>query len=78
MDFPSTVPHESHSERLPQETTPSAELAADPEYQSILENDVIGAVRTLVNKCRASGQRREEFRRIIEEGNEARSTPASS
>ena len=40
-----------------------------PEYQEALQSDVVGLVRRFITACRASGQRREEFEKIIVEGN---------
>lgn len=53
------------------------ELIADMAYANALEGDVIAAARTLVAKCRASGQRRERFSKIIAEGNKADNWPKS-
>lgn len=40
-------------------------------YRAVLEADVIGTTRKLVTACRASGQRREDLKLTIKEGNEA-------
>jgi len=44
-------------------------LLDDPEYLEILENDIVGEAQNQVTTCRASGQRRENFKRVIEQGN---------
>lgn len=45
-------------------------LRDDVEYWQTLKNDVVGRARRLVAACRASGQRREDFKSIIVDGNE--------
>ncbi|KAI6006128.1 hypothetical protein EDD15DRAFT_2154708, partial [Pisolithus albus] len=35
----------------------------------VLQRDVIGTVRSIVSVCRASGQRRQDLRKVIVEGN---------
>lgn len=45
-------------------------LRDDVEYWQTLKSDVIGRARRLVAACRASGQRREDFRTTIVDGNE--------
>ena len=47
---------------------PNEHLAKDPEYEAVLENNVISKAKTLVEKCLSSEQRRQELRRIIEDG----------
>ncbi|KAJ7157079.1 hypothetical protein C8R46DRAFT_873629, partial [Mycena filopes] len=44
-------------------------LAADPDYWAVLQSDVVGLARSLVTACRASGQRRDDFEQVIENGN---------
>ncbi len=41
-----------------------------PAYRQALGCDIIGKCRSLVNACRASGMRREAFRKLISEGND--------
>lgn len=47
----------------------------DEDYQKALDSDVVGKCRSLVNACRASGQRREELQATITEGNLSNSFP---
>ncbi|KZP23383.1 hypothetical protein FIBSPDRAFT_910300 [Athelia psychrophila] len=44
-------------------------LKQDADYRTALEADVVQSARQLVEKCRASGLRREEFAETIEDGN---------
>lgn len=53
----------------PHDVNISAELAADPQYWAVLQSDVVGLARSLVTACRASGQRRDDFEQVLEEGN---------
>ncbi|OJT10844.1 hypothetical protein TRAPUB_12620 [Trametes pubescens] len=46
-------------------------LDLDPEYAYALRGDPIKNARQLISVCRVSGQRREEFKNTIIEGNEA-------
>lgn len=48
-------------------------LVADPAYRDALANDPVSRARALARACRASGERREEFRRVIKAGNVAES-----
>lgn len=48
----------------------SRELQADPAYKSALKQDVVVSCRTLVNSCRASGQRQDDLLAVIVDGNE--------
>ncbi|KAJ7120735.1 hypothetical protein C8R43DRAFT_1090881 [Mycena crocata] len=41
------------------------------QYWLALQCDPVGSARSLVTACRASGQRRENFEKVIKEGNEA-------
>lgn len=41
----------------------------DDIYTHALQSDVVATARQLVNACRASGQRREDFRNVIRKGN---------
>ena len=47
----------------------------DSAYAIALDSDVVGKVRSLVSACRASGQRREDLRSTIMEGNSSKSFP---
>lgn len=49
----------------------SIELENDELYLNFLKGDVVGSARKLVTACRASGQRRDELRKTIEDGNAA-------
>jgi hypothetical protein len=51
------------------QTMPLPDGVTIKEYRTALAADVIGAARKLVTACRASGQRREEFKLVIQEGN---------
>jgi hypothetical protein len=44
-------------------------LNADPTYRKALEDDPVSCARVLVTSCRASGQRRTDFREVILQGN---------
>lgn len=48
----------------------SQELQADPAYMAALKQDVVVSCRTLVNTCRASGQRQDDLLAVISDGNE--------
>jgi hypothetical protein len=45
-------------------------LRGNQEYLAVLKDDVVASARSLVTACRASGQRREDFRNTILQGNE--------
>lgn len=44
-------------------------LKQDADYRTALEADVVQSARQLVEKCRASGLRREDFAETIKDGN---------
>lgn len=44
-------------------------LQADPEYCEALAADPVAAGRTLIASCRASGNRRSDFKKVIATGN---------
>jgi RNA processing factor Prp31 len=52
-------------EHIPDYSSPSY----DDDYQEALKSDVVSAVRKLVNAIRASGQRREDLDKAINEWN---------
>lgn len=47
-------------------------LQDDVAYWTALKDDAVVAARRLVTACRASGQRREDFEDLIEDGNNTR------
>ncbi|KAJ7659386.1 hypothetical protein B0H17DRAFT_1185541 [Mycena rosella] len=63
--LPDFVPGET-----PEDPEITAELAADPEYWQVLQNDVVALAHSIVTACRDSGQRRADFEETTEKGNE--------
>ncbi|CAA7265591.1 unnamed protein product [Cyclocybe aegerita] len=59
------------------EVTRSEELENDEEYLMALQSDIVASVRCFVTACRSSGQRCEQFEKIIKNGNEAGGWPTN-
>ena len=53
------------------QTMPLPDDVTIEEYRTALAADIIGTARKLVTACRVSGQRREDLKLIIQEGNKA-------
>ena len=53
---------------LPTNANPET-IANAKRYVAALERDLVGTSRGIVSSCRASGQRRQDLRKLIEDGN---------
>lgn len=79
VNFP-TSPNDPAEEAWEDDLTVemTALLISDTEYRDALQSDPIKLCRELIAFCRASGQRREELRQIIIDGNHSGTTFTST